>query len=49
MENYIKELYLMKAIKCLGMEESHHIQYKNEKDKLKKIKIDFERRAEYKK
>jgi hypothetical protein len=36
MENEIKELEPMKAYKYLGVEENHNIEYKNEKEKLKK-------------
>jgi hypothetical protein len=36
MENEIKELEPMKAYKYLGVEESHNIEHKNEKEKLKK-------------
>ena len=35
-ENDIKELDPRKAYKCLGIEESFDIQYKNEKEKVKK-------------
>jgi hypothetical protein len=42
----------MKACRCLGVEEGHKIEHKNEKDKLKeeyvKIKIDYEHRAKRK-
>jgi hypothetical protein len=36
MENEFKELYTMKAHKYLGVEKSHNIQHKKEKDRLKK-------------
>jgi hypothetical protein len=36
MENKIKELEPMKAYKYLGVVENHNIEYKNEKEKLKK-------------
>jgi hypothetical protein len=36
MENEIKELNTMKAYKYLGVEESHSIEHKKEKDRLKK-------------
>jgi hypothetical protein len=35
MENEIKELDTMKAYKYLGAEESHNIEHKKEKDRLK--------------
>jgi len=35
-ENNIKELDPRKAYKCLGIQESFDIQFKNEKEKLKK-------------
>jgi hypothetical protein len=36
MENEIKDLELMKACKYLGVEESHNIEHKNEKEKMTK-------------
>jgi DNA topoisomerase VI subunit A len=39
MENKIKELEPMKAYKCLGVEENHNIEHKNEKEKLKKENV----------
>jgi uncharacterized protein YkvS len=48
LETKIKQLDIMKAYKYLGVEESHIIEHKKEKDRLKKIKIDFKHRAESK-
>jgi hypothetical protein len=39
MENEIKELDTMKAYKYVGVEESHNIERKKEKDRLKKENI----------
>jgi hypothetical protein len=39
MENEIKELDTMKAYKYVGVEESHNIEHKKEKGRLKKKHI----------
>jgi hypothetical protein len=52
-ENEIKELEKKKVYRYLGIEENHNIEHKIEKERLKKvckkIKIDYEYRAECKK
>jgi ribosomal protein L32 len=52
MENEIKELGPMTAYKYLGVESSHNMEHKNdrqvEEELCKKIKTNFEHRAEHK-